>query len=52
MIQSITFVRNAWEEYLHWQTQDKKMLKRVNQIIESTPMIKCKKVSIKKTFPS
>jgi toxin YoeB len=24
----------AWENYLYWQTQDKKMLKRVNQLIK------------------
>ncbi|OOM11812.1 toxin YoeB [Clostridium saccharobutylicum] len=24
----------AWEDYLYWQTQDKKTLKRINQIIK------------------
>ena len=24
----------AWREYLYWQTQDKKTLKRINQIIK------------------
>ncbi|MDR0466952.1 MAG: Txe/YoeB family addiction module toxin [Deltaproteobacteria bacterium] len=24
----------AWAEYLHWQTQDKKTLKRINQLIK------------------
>ncbi len=24
----------AWEDYLYWQTQDKKMLKRVNALIK------------------
>ena len=24
----------AWESYLYWQTQDKKTLKRVNQVIK------------------
>lgn len=24
----------AWEEYLYWQAQDKKMLKRINQLIK------------------
>ncbi len=23
----------AWEEYLHWQTQDRKTLKRINSIL-------------------
>ena len=24
---------NAWEEYLYWQTQDKKTLKRINRFL-------------------
>jgi toxin YoeB len=24
----------AWEEYLHWQTQDKKTLRRINKLIQ------------------
>ncbi len=24
---------SAWEDYLYWQTQDKKTLKRINQLI-------------------
>ncbi|MDR1923012.1 MAG: Txe/YoeB family addiction module toxin [Planctomycetaceae bacterium] len=31
---------NAWEAYVEWQTKDKKLLKRINQIIkemERTP---------------
>ena len=24
----------AWEDYLYWQTQDKKMMKRVNTLIK------------------
>jgi len=24
----------AWEDYLYWQTQDKKTLKRINKIIQ------------------
>lgn len=24
----------AWEEYLYWQTQDKKNLKRINRLLE------------------
>ena len=26
----------AWEDYLLWQTQDKKMLKRLNALIQDT----------------
>lgn len=25
---------NAWEDYLYWQTQDKKTLKRINALIK------------------
>ncbi len=25
---------DAWEDYLYWQTQDKRMLKRVNALIQ------------------
>lgn len=24
----------AWADYIHWQTEDKKTLKRINQLIE------------------
>ena len=30
----ITFSLNAWEDYLSWQQQDKKMLKKINQLIK------------------
>ena len=30
----ITFAEDAWEEYLYWQTQDKKTLKRINLLIQ------------------
>ena len=26
----------AWEDYLFWQTQDKKLLKRINELIKDT----------------
>ena len=25
---------DAWKDYLYWQTQDKKMLKRINQLVK------------------
>ena len=25
---------DAWEDYLYWQTQDKKTIKRINQLIK------------------
>ena len=27
------FDPNGWEDYLYWQTQDRKTLKRINQLI-------------------
>jgi toxin YoeB len=29
----ITFSLNAWEEYLSWQTDDKKMIRKINSLI-------------------
>lgn len=30
----ITFSTNAWEQYLYWQSTDKKILKRINALIK------------------
>jgi toxin YoeB len=30
----VDFMPTAWNDYTYWQTQDKKTLKRINQIIE------------------
>lgn len=30
----ITFSENAWEDYVYWQTQDKKMLHRINSLLQ------------------
>ncbi len=27
---------DAWDDYLYWQTQDKKTLKRINQLVKET----------------
>ena len=29
----ILFSEAAWEDYLYWQTQDKKTLRRINQLL-------------------
>ena len=29
-----SFMSVAWDEYLHWQTKDKKALKRINTILK------------------
>lgn len=28
------FTEDAWEDYLYWQREDKKLLKRINRLIE------------------
>jgi len=30
----ILFAEKAWEDYLYWQKTDKKILKRINQLIK------------------
>lgn len=30
----LTFSEHAWEEYLYWQKTDKKVLRRINQLIK------------------
>ncbi|MCM1175935.1 MAG: type II toxin-antitoxin system YoeB family toxin [Blautia sp.] len=31
----ITFAEDAWEEYLYWQSQDKKTLRKINSLFKS-----------------
>ncbi len=31
---NLSFEEQAWEEYLYWQTQDKKTLKRINALLK------------------
>lgn len=33
MRRTIAFDPNGWEDYVYWQTQDRKTLKRINQLI-------------------
>lgn len=28
------FTKNGWDDYLYWQTEDRKTLKKINQLIE------------------
>jgi len=30
----IVFSKNAWDDYLSWQTEDKKTLKKINDLIK------------------
>jgi len=31
----LVFAENAWQDYLYWQKTDKKVLKRINQLIQA-----------------
>jgi len=33
---NLTFTDEAWEEYLYWQSTDKRMLKKINSLIKDT----------------
>lgn len=35
----ITFSRNAWEDYTSWQSEDKRMLKKINELIKDIQRI-------------
>jgi toxin YoeB len=32
----LAWTAEAWKDYLYWQTQDKKTLKRINKLIDAT----------------
>jgi len=32
----VAFTPDAWEDYIYWQTQDRKTLKRINELIKAT----------------
>jgi toxin YoeB len=36
MSRRICFVPSAWDDYLFWQGQDKRTLKRINQLVEAS----------------
>lgn len=36
MIELLTWTREAWSDYVYWQSQDKKTLKRINKLIQDT----------------
>lgn len=31
---NITFSEDAWEEYLYWQSQDRRTLKKINELLK------------------
>jgi len=36
MIRLLAWTNDAWADYVHWQGQDKKTLKRINKLITDT----------------
>ena len=34
MAHNITFSPDAWADYLYWQSEDKKTLKRINKLLQ------------------
>ncbi len=36
MINNLSWTKEAWSDYLYWQGQDKKTLKRINKLIKGT----------------
>lgn len=36
MPERLLWTAAAWEDYVYWQTQDRKTLKRINRLIEDT----------------
>jgi len=32
----VIWFEEAWDDYLYWQTQDKKTVKRINQLLQDT----------------
>jgi toxin YoeB len=33
-MRDLLFTNEAWDDYLYWQTQDKKTLRRINELIK------------------
>ncbi len=36
MIKTLAWTEEAWSDYIWWQSQDKKTLKRINKLIKET----------------
>lgn len=36
MIDILAWTKEAWSDYVYWQSQDKKTLKRINKLITNT----------------
>lgn len=36
MVEKLAWTKEAWRDYIYWQGQDKKTLKRINKLIANT----------------
>lgn len=36
MVRDLAWGNKAWQDYIYWQSQDKKTLKRINKLIQNT----------------
>ena len=36
MLEVLAWTKESWSDYVYWQTQDKKTLKRINKLITDT----------------
>lgn len=36
MIEILSWTREAWSDYLYWQSQDKKTLRRIDKLVRDT----------------
>ena len=36
MIEIVSWTKVAWADYVHWQIEDKKTLKRINKLVQAT----------------
>ena len=36
MLELLTWTKEAWSDYVYWQTQDRKTIKRINKLIIDT----------------
>ena len=34
-MKKITFSRNGWEDYIYWETEDKKIVRKINSLIKN-----------------
>ena len=42
----IVFSKNSWEDYISWQKEDKKILKKINELIKNKrEVLKASKIS-------